>query len=355
MLGVTIAIPCHNSAKLLPTTLEHLREQQVPPALPWEVIVIDNASTDDTAEVAHSCWRGFENAPLRVVHEPHLGSGNARWRGLASAKHEIVSFLDDDNWAAPDWVAVASQVLSEDRSLAAVGPIINPVFEVQPPPWFDEFAGYYAIVRESELARRKFRDQWIAGAGYTLRREAGERLLALGFTPSCSGNVGTRHNGGEDLELTFALRSLGYRLAIESRLRLEHFLPKGRLSWRYLRHLARTYGASYVTLEAYMSDARLERSQPAFKRTWWWQLLRTARMLGSSERRWVWAWLFSRREGDWNVINGEDAIGRMVGLTNLRGEYATIFWKTHNWLAGLPAATQNATPPLFEPVDDARP
>ena len=48
-LGVSIVICCHNSAKLLPRTLEHLRAQEVDSTIPWEVIVVDNASTDNTA------------------------------------------------------------------------------------------------------------------------------------------------------------------------------------------------------------------------------------------------------------------------------------------------------------------
>lgn len=103
-LSVSIVICCHNSAKRLPDTLKHLLIQEVPDNLQWEVIVVDNVSTDNTAQVARSLWPDDAPAPLQVVSEPEPGLSNARKRGFMEAKYELVSFVDDENWLAPDWV-----------------------------------------------------------------------------------------------------------------------------------------------------------------------------------------------------------------------------------------------------------
>src|SRR5438552_1053990 len=119
-LGVSVVVCCHNSAPRLTATLTHLAVQQVHGDLQWEVIVVDNASTDDTAGVAHDAWP--RSLPiLRVVHECALGLAHARSRGLSEARYEIVSFIDDDNWVDPDWVKVLADVMAQHPDIGACG------------------------------------------------------------------------------------------------------------------------------------------------------------------------------------------------------------------------------------------
>src|SRR5262245_13852353 len=102
--GVSIIICCHNSAARLPETLAHLAVQKTPPNLPWEVVIVDNASTDDTAEAARTFWPKDHPRPLRIVREESLGLSQARIKGLAEARYEYITFADDDNWLCPEWI-----------------------------------------------------------------------------------------------------------------------------------------------------------------------------------------------------------------------------------------------------------
>lgn len=128
-LGVSVVICCHNSARLLPPTLEHLKAQQVVGGIRWEVIVVDNASTDETAKVALRCWPNDFPVRLRVVAEPKLGLSHARERGFREAQFEIVGFVDDDNWLCEGWVAAVSDALTNDPDLGGVGSLVYPVLE----------------------------------------------------------------------------------------------------------------------------------------------------------------------------------------------------------------------------------
>jgi glycosyltransferase involved in cell wall biosynthesis len=112
-LGVSIVICCQNSEKLLPATLSRLKKQQAGD-VKWEVLVIDNASVDQTALVARDCWGEDGPALMRVVHEPRLGSYYARERAFAEAEYELVSFIDDNNWVGPGWVVTVSECMSAD-------------------------------------------------------------------------------------------------------------------------------------------------------------------------------------------------------------------------------------------------
>ena len=121
--GVSIVICCHNSSKRLPEALRHLALQAGTENIPWEVIVVDNASTDDTSNAACRSWPSDAPVPLRVVSEPHAGLSHARFRGIRESKYELVSLVDDDNWVASDWVARVYNVLSSKHSVAACGGI----------------------------------------------------------------------------------------------------------------------------------------------------------------------------------------------------------------------------------------
>jgi glycosyltransferase involved in cell wall biosynthesis len=100
MDGLSVIICSHDVGFRLAPTLAHLKKQNSP-AAPWEVLVIDNASTDETAEFARSCWQNGP-APLRVINESGLGVRYARESGFLEASYEFFGFVDDDNWVAQD-------------------------------------------------------------------------------------------------------------------------------------------------------------------------------------------------------------------------------------------------------------
>jgi hypothetical protein len=162
----------------------------------------------------------------------------------------------------------------------------------------------------------------LIGAGLSVRKAAWDSLVREGFHSWLSGRVGARLSGGEDTELTIALLLNGWKLALEPRLKLKHFMPAHRLDWRYLRRTARGYGASHVALDAYndVGEAVLNRSRLA--RTWLWHLLGTTKGLLRSPKMIMALLLVS--EGDHNSIAAEDLLGRIIGLARLRGRYKQI-------------------------------
>ncbi|MGH7913497.1 MAG: glycosyltransferase, partial [Candidatus Binataceae bacterium] len=144
---MSVVICTHNGAARLPATLAHLAAQKAIDHAQWEVVVVDNASADGSAQVARDCWPPAAAVSLRVIEEPRLGLSRARLRGLAEARYEIVSFVDDDNWLADDWVAIAAEVLSANPDLGAIGSLSYPVCETDPPEWFVRFQRrFFAIL-----------------------------------------------------------------------------------------------------------------------------------------------------------------------------------------------------------------
>jgi len=252
MLGVTVVICCHNSAERLPRTLACLAAQQVRPELPWEVMVIDNASNDDTANVALTSWPSNIHAPLRIVNEPKLGLTYARCRGLDSAKHEVVSFVDDDNWVHPKWVETAANVMSMRPRVGACGGQSEAKCEINPPWWFDLYQEYYAVGAQSDhQGDITWLRGYIWGAGLTVRKAAWRHLKNLGFRFLLGDREGSTLQSGGDIELCLALRLAGWTLWYEPQLQLIHYLPKCRLNWIYLRNLVRQCGSASIVHRAY--------------------------------------------------------------------------------------------------------
>lgn len=312
--GVSVIVCCHNAARRLAPTLQHLAAQQVSEEIPWEVLVIDNASSDETAELARSAWPAEWPAdhriPLRVIPESRLGLSNARATGLAEARYEYISFVDDDNWVCPGWIETVVQVLDQDSQAAACMGAVEAVFEIEAPSWFEQYQQCFAASNWGPTPKYMgFMDIW--GAGLSLRHTAWKKLCSAGFAASLSGRRGARVTSGEDTEICAALTLLGWKLLYDPRLKLKHFMPSGRLNWRYLRRLWRGFGHSSVALDWYRFA--LEGKPATWKvrvaRCWAWNLFWAIRPLARSRRA-----LVHGKEGDRDQLYAEKELGRAQAL-----------------------------------------
>jgi glycosyltransferase involved in cell wall biosynthesis len=276
--GITILICCHNSSSRLPAVLEHLLRQDAPASVSWEVLVIDNASSDPTPDVARRVWPDRHPVPLRVVLEPNVGLTNARNRGIAEAKYGIVSFVDDDNWVAPEFVKTVHWLMQNRPEMGACGGRIEEVCEVEPPDWFDAFKVALAISPKDETyGWISEPDEFLPGAGLSIRQTALRDILALGFSPTLSGRSGKSLLSGEDLELGAALRLAGWKLWREECLPIKHFMPAGRLTWSYMKRLHYGFGASGFSPYEVLLFAKGSNFKQSVKTTFLWQVFFTAK------------------------------------------------------------------------------
>ena len=319
MRGVSVIVRSSNAASRFPAVLAPLKAQ-TPTLVPWEVLLVDNASTDDTVKVALSCW-GEGPAPLRIVPEPKLGRQSAMERGLKDARHEFVGFIDDDNWVAPDWVHVAYHTLASNPLMGAVGSVCDTVFEIPEPKWFNEYHSSYGILSDSDLNQRNDCWEYLDGAGLCIRKQAWTRLVQGGFR-SLADRIGARSLGSTDTELTLAIRLAGWKIGVERHLRITHFVPAERLSWNYLRRLQRRCAASQALLDAYSAHNLSMRYplKPRVGQLWWCQagrcFLKLMRHPGAIALA-----LTSKGEDQAKVMEVEKLFGRIVGMVHLRGQY----------------------------------
>lgn len=112
MKTLTVVVPAYNEEKCLPACLASLLSD--PPENLNEIIVVDNASTDKTAEIA----AGFPR--VRVVFEPQKGLTRARQKGLLSARADIIAYVDADTRISPDWYRVINREFSGNGNIVCL-------------------------------------------------------------------------------------------------------------------------------------------------------------------------------------------------------------------------------------------
>jgi len=134
--SVSVVISTFNRCESLERTLESLARQRVPEHVSFEVIVVDNNSTDDTRGVVAKAAGRFEQ--LRYAFEPCSGVSFGRNTGIREARGAIVAFTDDDNDVAPGWVATIQHTLEVHAEVYALGGPIFPQWPAPPPAWLDD-------------------------------------------------------------------------------------------------------------------------------------------------------------------------------------------------------------------------
>jgi len=260
MNGVSIILCCYNSAKRLPKTLAFLANQKVSSDLNWEVIVVNNNSTDDTEVITASIWRNLGNkAPLSIVAEQQPGLSYAREKGISIAKYDILLWCDDDNWLCDTYVQTAFDIMKNNIEIGALGGWCEATFETEKPQWFDDYAKYFAVSKQGkssgDITQKK---GCVYGAGMVLRKSHNLELKSLGFKQLLKDRVGVSLSSGGDTEYCFALRLIGYKMWYDERLYFEHYMTNGRLSLGYVSRIRKAMTYSNFILWPYLDLLKRE-------------------------------------------------------------------------------------------------
>ncbi|MCC6383453.1 MAG: hypothetical protein IT304_13180, partial [Dehalococcoidia bacterium] len=233
--------------------------------------------------------------------------------GIASARYEFISFIDDDNWVAPDWVENVHRVFEQHPDAAALNGHNSASVDGPLPGWFDRFSVAYAVT-PADWPGGDVTDTrgWLWGAGLSLRRTAWNQITDAGWYWRLTGRQGLSLTCGEDSELTIALRLAGWRLRFEPSLRLRHRLDPHRLHWTYLRRMMRSMGEASVFHDLYA---------PHSGRAWW---LPAAHSMKTAVGASLAGAALLSSTGSWRVLSMDRELGRIAALRRLRHTYAGL-------------------------------
>jgi glucosyl-dolichyl phosphate glucuronosyltransferase len=243
-IKVTVVICTHNRAHLLGGALQSVLRQSCPDEL-YEVVVVDNASTDNTAGVVKEAMALYKSLRIRLVHEPVPGIGNARNAGVLSAHGEIIGFTDDDAIVDARWIEQAIACFADDEGeVTAVGGQVIPQYEAEPPGWFprDSEADY-----RGDRKRTMKTGEFPSGNNMFILKSA---IVAAGGFPKL-GMTESAMGYGEETALFERLRAIdeGVRFVYSPEVIIEHLIPPYKVSARYVLKRA-LMGGIYATRNA---------------------------------------------------------------------------------------------------------
>ncbi len=248
----TVAIPTYNGEHRLPELLERLRSQVNTDHFRWEILLVDNNSTDQTADVIRTFQADWpDRYPIRYVFEGRQGSAYARQRAVQEAESELIGFLDDDNIPAQDWVAAAYAFAHTHPRAGAYASQIHGDFEVEPPQNFRRIAGFLAITERGPqpLLYDPGKKLLPPSAGLVVRKSVWSRYAPQTFT--LKGRVGESQGQaiavsepGEDLELLLHIQNAGWEIWYNPDMEMHHKIPHWRFERDYLLAMFRGIGLS---------------------------------------------------------------------------------------------------------------
>lgn len=131
-MNISVIVATYNRSHLLDQALTTLLNQDAP-GLEYEVIVVDNNSSDSTA--AKILSYAARDHRIRYIFEPRQGVAYARNSGIEAAKADLLAFCDDDVYVAPDWLQKLYAALRDYPEAAFIGGKIHPVWKQAPPKW----------------------------------------------------------------------------------------------------------------------------------------------------------------------------------------------------------------------------
>jgi glycosyltransferase involved in cell wall biosynthesis len=227
----SVVIATYNRAHDLRDTLRSLSGLR--PDGSWEVIVVDNNSTDDTRQVVEHAAADFP-VPLYYLFERKQGRSPALNAGITAAHGEIIATTDDDVRVPADWLNAAAQAL--DRlACDYVGGRVLPIWGAEPPRWLARHSGrQWAVIALLDYgdAPLEFGARVPLGVNMAFRRSAFDRAGA--FDPDTGRKAGTLL-GQEVREWCIRARKAGVRGFYAPGMRVDHIIPANRLRKAYFR------------------------------------------------------------------------------------------------------------------------
>ncbi len=231
-MGISITIATYNRADDLQIVLESLSRMDLDGTGPFEVIVIDNNSSDRTAELV----QGFTalGSRLRYVQEPQQGLNHARNRAIAESRYEVVAFLDDDVDVDPRWLR-AMEAAYASGDWAVVGGSAYLIYPAQRPRWLaDRSEGTLSKVDHGPLAKEVGSED-LYGLNLTIRKDWLDRV---GPFHAHLGRKGSRPTGCEETELLGRIAAGGGRFYYVPEARVGHRIAARRLERKYFWRVA---------------------------------------------------------------------------------------------------------------------
>lgn len=212
--------------------------QQNFPANGYEILIVDNASTDATKDVVEAVFHKNPSHGIRYFYEPQPGLLSGRHRGALEANGQVLTFIDDDIETGPHWLHAIQESFS-DPSVQLVGGRNLPKYETPPPDWLEWFWTFHPNGKTCEyLSLLDFGTythaidaDYVWGLNFSIRKQA---LFDLGgFHPDCIPKHLQHFQGDGETGLTRKAKEYGYKTIYNPEACIFHWVPQSRMTYAY--------------------------------------------------------------------------------------------------------------------------
>jgi glycosyltransferase involved in cell wall biosynthesis len=231
-MDLTVILCTYNRCEELKQALASLARQRVRAGAQWEVLLVDNNSTDATKDVYNQFRHNFP-VPLRYVYEASQGLSHARNRGIGEAQGRYVAFTEDDERSDASWVQALLDTF-EEYSCDAVAGRIELLWSDLRPAWLtDELLGFLGYLNYGE-PQVLTREKPPFGGNMAFDRAVFSRI---GVFDTRLGRQGRKLIGGEEMEFFCRFLGSGGVAVYQPKALMHHMVRNNRLKKSYFRRL----------------------------------------------------------------------------------------------------------------------
>lgn len=248
---ISVLLCVYNGETELPMAMQRLNALERPKELPFELVVVDNNSTDNSISQIKELFPQNEITFLRIIQEKRQGAGWATRTGLKACQGEVIAIMDQDNWVRTDWFVSGLAALNADEKLGGVGSLNHVVCKDEKPSWFDRYQANFAVGPQNLSSKPDSVPPVIWSAGCFLRAEAVKQALSLDIKPLMLSRAGKKMLAGDDTETFMLMQLCGWSFSYDPRIQIDHFMPRRRLNWQYYLRLREGNGRTSVYVDMY--------------------------------------------------------------------------------------------------------
>ncbi len=220
------AVLCtYNREKFLPFVLDSLKKQTIDKNL-FEIIFVNNNSSDSTREVADNFKNENPNLNFKYFEETQQGLSFARNRGVSESSGNYITFVDDDAYLDIEFLKISHQYLEKNKDVIAIGGKILLHYMQKEPKWITNYLaplfGFFDAGDEEKIFSG---NEYPRGSNMTFKKEAFEKY---GLFNTALGRIGRTLEGGEEKDLYMRIKSGNEKMVYLPKALVYHFVPKER-------------------------------------------------------------------------------------------------------------------------------
>jgi len=236
-IEISVIVCTYNRVEPLRNALNSLVRQEPESRFTFEIVVIDDGSTDRTEDAVRTIITKSPTVPIRYIHHKGVGIADARNRGVMTASGKWIAFFDDDQWAEPDWLAELYRIAVEVGVDCVGGGVVLDL-----PDSIDMELNKFCRSLLSEKrpleGRAGFKNLLVGTGNILILRNVFERV----------GMFDNQMNRGSDRDFFWRALKMGVKMWYAPKAIVHHIIPESRLTYEHFKGLSLSIGLSNALL-----------------------------------------------------------------------------------------------------------